>query len=102
MPESEDDRDRPPTQRLDKWLWFARVVKSRTLAAELVALGRVRVNSARAGKASRALKPGDVVTLAFGGRVLLLKVLAPGMRRGPPAEARALYQLLSPDGAKPS
>ena len=82
-------------QRLDKWLWFARVVKSRTLAAELVVLGKVRVNRVRAVKASQTLRPGDVVTLVLAGRVLILKVLAPGVRRGPAAEARRLYQPLS-------
>ena len=88
----------PPSddgQRLDKWLWFARVVKSRTLAAELVVLGKVRVNRVRAVKASQTLRPGDVVTLVLAGRVLILKVLAPGVRRGPAAEARRLYQPLS-------
>jgi ribosome-associated heat shock protein Hsp15 len=82
-------------QRLDKWLWFARVVKSRTLAAELVVLGKVRVNRIRAVKASQTLRPGDVVTLVLAGRVLVLKVLAPGVRRGPATEARRLYQPLS-------
>lgn len=82
-------------QRLDKWLWFARVVKSRTLAAELVVLGKVRVNRVRAVKASQTLRPGDVVTLVLAGRVLILKVLAPGVRRGPAAEARRLYEPLS-------
>jgi ribosome-associated heat shock protein Hsp15 len=87
----------PGTQRLDKWLWFARMVKTRTLAAEVVALGKVRVNRVRAAKASQALRPGDVLTLALGGRVRILRVLAPGARRGPPAEARQLYdELLSP------
>jgi ribosome-associated heat shock protein Hsp15 len=84
------------TQRLDKWLWFARMVKTRTLAAEVVALGKVRVNRVRAAKASQALRPGDVLTLALNGRVRILRVLAPGARRGPPAEARQLYELLSP------
>ena len=82
-------------QRLDRWLWFARVAKSRTLAAELVVLGKVRVNRVRAVKASQTLRPGDVVTLVLAGRVLILKVLAPGIRRGPAAEARRLYQPLS-------
>ena len=89
------------TQRLDKWLWFARVVKSRTLAAELVVLGKVRVNRVRAVKASQTLRPGDVVTLVLAGRVLILKVLAPGVRRGPATEARRLYQPLSSPLASP-
>jgi ribosome-associated heat shock protein Hsp15 len=94
----------PPSddgQRLDKWLWFARVVKSRTLAAELVVLGKVRVNRVRAVKASQTLRPGDVVTLVLAGRVLILKVLAPGVRRGPATEARRLYQPLSSPLASP-
>jgi ribosome-associated heat shock protein Hsp15 len=86
----------PGTQRLDKWLWFARMVTTRTLAAEVVAGGKVRVNRVRAAKASHALRPGDVLTLALNGRVRILRVLAPGARRGPPAEARQLYELLSP------
>ena len=85
-----------PSQRLDKWLWFARVVKSRTLAAELVALGKVRVNRVRAAKASQLLRPGDVLTLAHGGRVRILRVIAPGERRGPAAEARRLYEPIVP------
>lgn len=87
------------TQRLDRWLWFSRVIKSRTLAAELVEAGKVRVNRVRVVKPSHAVRPGDVLTVALRGRVQVLKVLAPGARRGPPAEARQLYELLS-DGAQ--
>ncbi|MGH6820205.1 MAG: S4 domain-containing protein, partial [Methylocella sp.] len=47
-------------QRLDKWLWFARVAKSRTLAAQLVQNGKVRVNRAKAAKPSHSVRPGDV------------------------------------------
>src|SRR5262249_10253590 len=85
-------------QRLDKWLWFARVVKSRTRAAQLIEEGRVRLNRRKAAKASQTLRPGDVVTLALGGQLRILKVLAPGARRGPPAEARLLYAPLSRAG----
>jgi len=85
-------------QRLDKWLWFARVVKSRTRAAQLIEEGRVRLNRRKAAKASQTLRPGDVVTLALGGQLRILKVLAPGARRGPPGEARLLYAPLSPPG----
>jgi ribosome-associated heat shock protein Hsp15 len=79
-------------QRLDKWLWFVRVAKSRTLAAALVADGKVRVNRERASKPSQTLRVGDVVTVAVHERVRVLKVLATGARRGPPAEARRLYE----------
>jgi len=83
-------------QRLDKWLYFARLAKSRTLAAELILAGKVRVNRARAGKPSHLLRSGEVVTIVLHGRVLVLKVLAAGHRRGPAPEARGLYEVLSP------
>jgi ribosome-associated heat shock protein Hsp15 len=87
----------PPaeTQRLDKWLWFARVCKSRTLAAQLVQDGKVRINRVRAAKPSQAVRPGDVLTIALRGNIEVLKVRAPGSRRGPPAEARQLYEALA-------
>jgi ribosome-associated heat shock protein Hsp15 len=84
-------------QRLDKWLWFARVVKSRTLAAALVIDRKVRVNRERASKPSQMLRVGDVVTIAVHARVRVLKVLAAGARRGPPAEACLLYEDLTPE-----
>jgi ribosome-associated heat shock protein Hsp15 len=84
-------------QRLDKWLWFVRVVKSRTSAAALVADGKVRVNRERASKPSQMLRVGDVVTVAAHARVRVLRVLAIGARRGPPAEARRLYEDLTPE-----
>ena len=83
------------TQRLDKWLWFARVVKSRTLAAQLVQDGKVRINRVKAAKPSLTVCPGDVLTIALRGNIEVLKVLAPGLRRGPPAEARLLYEAIS-------
>jgi ribosomal 50S subunit-recycling heat shock protein len=90
------------SQRLDKWLWFARVSKSRTLAAQLVVDGKVRVNRVRASKASQTVRRGDVLTIAQRGRVQVFKVLAPGVRRGPAPEARRLYEALTseqPSGA---
>ena len=83
-------------QRLDRWLWFARIVKSRTLATALVSSGRVRVNSQRVSRPSRMIREGDVITAAIHGRVRVLKILEPGSRRGPAAEAQALYDDLSP------
>jgi ribosome-associated heat shock protein Hsp15 len=82
------------TQRLDKWLWFARVVKTRTLAAGLVTDGRVRVNRERIVKPAHAVRAGDVVTVTVGPRVRVLEVRAPGTRRGSPAEAQAIYREL--------
>ncbi len=84
------------TQRVDKWLWFTRVIKSRTLAAELVCAGKVRINRVRAEKPSHLVKPGDVLTVGLGSSVRILEVVAPGIRRGPAPEAQALYIDLTP------
>jgi len=83
-------------QRLDKWLWFARVVKSRTLAAKLVGEGFVRVNGVKTDVPAKAVSVGDVLTIALERDVRVLKVMAPGTRRGPFPEARTLYEDLSP------
>ena len=99
--EAQVGTDPAATQRLDKWLWFARIVKSRTLAAEVIAQGKVRVNRTRVVKASQTVRPGDVLTIALRGRVQVLKVAAAGVRRGPPPQARQLYEDLSPASATP-
>jgi ribosome-associated heat shock protein Hsp15 len=83
------------SQRVDKWLWFARIVKSRSLAQALIEQGAVRVNRIKVVRSSAAIAPGDVVTVAVHDRVRVLKVLDQGRRRGPPAEARELYEDLS-------
>ena len=80
------------TQRLDKWLWFARVVKTRALAAQLVGSGKVRVNRARVLKPSHLVRQGDVLTVALRGQVRILEVLSFAERRGPPQAARLLYR----------
>ena len=82
-------------QRLDKWLWFARVVKTRALAAKLVTAGHVRLNGARAAGPDKPVRPGDVLTIALERQVRVLKVVAPGERRGPYEDARHLYEDLS-------
>ncbi len=86
-----DDALPTARQRVDKWLWFARVAKSRTLAARLVEDGFVRVNSVRIDSPARVIKPGDVLTVALERQVRVLKVLAPGIRRGSYPEARLLF-----------
>jgi ribosome-associated heat shock protein Hsp15 len=91
---------REDRQRLDKWLWFARFAKSRTLAAKLVASGFVRVNGERVENAARGLAIGDVVTLALARTTLVIRVEGLGTRRGPAPEARTLYtDLTRDDGA---
>ena len=83
-------------QRLDKWLWFARVVKTRTLAARLVTEGHVRINGLRQDTASKQVSPGDVLTISLERHVRVLKVVAAGDRRGPFEEARLLFEDLTP------
>jgi ribosome-associated heat shock protein Hsp15 len=83
-------------QRLDKWLWHARLVKSRTLAGRLVTEGKVRVNREKVIKPAYSVKPGDVITAAVHARVRVLKVLHLGARRGPASEAQTLYEDLTP------
>jgi len=85
------------TQRLDKWLWFARVVKTRSLAASLVLDGKVRVNRVRIQKPSQTVRPGDVITVTAHSRVRVLKVLATGERRGPAVVAQTLDEDLTPE-----
>ncbi len=81
--------------RVDVWLWRARFCKTRTLAARLVDEGRVRMTRAgvesRLDKPARTIRPGDGLVFAIGGRLTAVRVEALGVRRGPPAEARALY-----------
>ena len=87
-------------QRLDKWLWFARVVKTRSQAARLVSEGHVRVNSVRADTPAKPVKAGDVLTVSLDRHVRVLKLLAPGTRRGPYEEAKTLFlDLSAPEAA---
>lgn len=83
-------------QRLDRWLWFARAVKSRTLAAALIEAGKIRVNTVKVLKPSFLVKPGDVVTSTLQKDVRILEVVSSGIRRGPAAEAKLLYADLTP------
>lgn len=87
-------------QRIDKWLFFARVVKSRSLAAKLVQSGRLRINRDKVVQAAHAVKPGDVLTITLDRRVLIYRVAAGGVRRGPAEEARMLYEDLTPPPAE--
>lgn len=84
--------------RADVWLWRARFFKSRSGAARLIEEGRVRHRRAalqsRLDKPSRLVRPGDELVFAVGGRAFAVQVLALGVRRGPPSEARTLYAAL--------
>ena len=91
--------------RIDIWLWRARLVKTRSLAAALVERGAVRLThqgrQTRVDKPSRVVHPRDEITFAINGRVSALRVEALGERRGPPTEARALYSPLDGDTPDP-
>ena len=87
-------------QRLDKWLWFARVAKTRGLAARLVAEGHVRLNARRVEIPAKAVGPGDVLTIALERQVRVLKVVAPGARRAGFSEASLLFEELSDPGIR--
>lgn len=77
--------------RLDKWLWQARFFKSRSLAAEVIEAGSVRVNGTRISRPGRDIIAGDTLTFPQGNRIRVVRVLALGGRRGPAGEAQALY-----------
>jgi ribosome-associated heat shock protein Hsp15 len=81
-------------QRIDKWLWHARIVRTRSAAAALAASGHVRINGQRVNAPSRAVRPGDVVTVALDRAVQVLKVLDFSERRGSAEEARKLCEAL--------
>jgi ribosome-associated heat shock protein Hsp15 len=89
-------------QRIDKWLWHARIVRTRTAAAGLAVSGFVRVNGSRIEAASRAVRPGDVITIALDRTVRVLKVTGIAPRRGSAESARGLYADLAngPAGGK--
>ena len=86
--------------RLDKWLWHARFFKTRGLAAGQVSGGHVRVNGTRAAKPAQQVGPGDVLTFAQGTQVRVVRIIASGTRRGPAAEARTLYEDITPPAPK--
>lgn len=89
-------------QRLDKWLWFARVVKTRTLAARLVTDGYVRLNGHRIETPAHPVGAGDVLTIALERQVRVLRVVAPGARREAYPEAKLLFdELTSPSEPVP-
>ena len=77
--------------RLDKFLWFARVVKTRGQAQALIESGHIRRNGQPVERPSATVRIGDVLTFAQRGAVRVLRIEALPARRGPPAEARALY-----------
>lgn len=91
-PRAPDDSGGAAKQRLDKYLWFARMARTRVLAAALVSAGHVRVNGRKVDQPSRAIAPGDVLTISLQRDVRVLRVIGFAERRGPYEEARLLYE----------
>lgn len=90
------EQPHPERLRIDKWLWFARIVKTRTLAQTLVKTGKIRVNSSRVSTPSSNVSPGDVLTITLPRAVRILRISALGSKRGPASEAQLLYEDLTP------
>jgi len=86
--------------RLDKWLWYARFFKSRTLASKVCDAGRVRINGTVVTKAHYKLSSGEILTFPKGDDIRVIKVVQLGTRRGPAVEAQALYEDLDPPQAR--
>ena len=84
------------TLRIDKWLWYARFFKSRTMAGKLCASNRLRLNSQVIGKSNATLKIGDVLTFPKEKEIRVIKVVELGSHRGPASEAITLYEDLEP------
>ena len=84
--------------RIDRFLFFIRLVKSRTLAQTIVAAGHVRIDGKRIEKSSEEVRAGSIVALPLHGQVRVLRVLDLPVRRGPANEARACYEELGIDG----
>ena len=86
--------------RADKWLWYARFFKTRSLASKICNAGRLRVSGELVSRAHHKVKPGDVLTFAQGRNVRVIKVVSLATRRGPAPEAQALYEDLEPPSSE--
>jgi ribosome-associated heat shock protein Hsp15 len=82
-------------QRIDRWLWHARLVRTRDSAAALAGSGYVRVNGTRINAPGRMVRTGDVVTVALDRSVRVLKIRGFSERRGPAGSGEALYEDLT-------
>ncbi|MEE2699658.1 MAG: RNA-binding S4 domain-containing protein [Pseudomonadota bacterium] len=83
-------------QRIDQWLWFARLFKSRSMATKFCVSGKIRVNEKHIKKGHHLLGIGDIITFQKDSYIRVISVLALGNRRGPAQEAKTLYEDLSP------
>jgi ribosome-associated heat shock protein Hsp15 len=86
--------------RLDKWLWWARAARTRTLAQKMVVAGKARIDGVKTRDPARLLRVGNVVTLSLPRGVVVWRVAATGERRGPAREAASLYVEISGPAAR--
>lgn len=97
----EDATEEPGASiRADKWLWYARFFKTRTLASKVCASGKLRLSGSLVAKAHQKVKVGDVLTFPQGRHIRVVKVVALASRRGPAPEAQGLYEDLKPPTAE--
>lgn len=85
-----------PSLRLDRFLWFVRLVKTRSLAQAIAEEGRVRIDGRIVDRAHAPVRPGNVLSFALNGRVRVIRVEGLPARRGPASEASKCYADLSP------
>ena len=90
------------SMRIDRFLFFIRLVRSRTIAQHVIEAGYVRIDGKRVEKPSEDVRPGSIVALPLHGHVRVLRILELPSRRGPAAEARACYEELAIDEPKPA
>jgi len=83
-------------RRIDQWLFFSRLTKSRSLAGRLVVSGKIRINKEKVNKASQLVHEGDVITALLNKQVRIIRIDALGTRRGPASEAQLLYTDITP------
>lgn len=83
--------------RVDKYLWFARFFKTRSLATKRANGGRIRINGNKINKSSDTVRIGDILTFAQGNEIRVIRVLNLGIRRGPAQEAQSLYEDMTPN-----
>ena len=85
--------------RLDKWLWYARFFKTRSLATKLISSGKLRINGEVISKPHRQAQIGQILTFARGSHIRVIRIDEIGKRRGPAAEAELLFTDLDPPEA---
>ena len=92
----------PDKQRLDKWLWYARVTKTRSLAQKLISTGKIRIDGNKVQNSSQQVKIGNVLTITLANTIKILRIAGFADKRGAYPVAKQLYEDLSPASPRPS